>query len=210
MATGPFTWGDIKSQIQQRINRPDISLDFIDTMAREVAQLNAPDIFPAGYQTDFSITLQPGQQFYPLASGTIKVRFARFLLSQVWVPIQLLDQYEPMLYSDVVQPPIEAVPAIGRVYGNQIRIFPTPNTQYQLELTVEGKVEPPLNDTDSNFWCGDGRVYLINKTAEKFFNEYIGDDARAARYRNDAKEAHDFLMIQTHASQGPMIIQQNN
>ena len=192
------------------MNRPDIALDFIDTIAREVAQLNAPDIFPAGYQTDFSITFQPGQQFYPLSSGTIKVRFVRFLLNQVWIPIQLLDQYEPMLYSDVVQPPITSIPSIGRVYGNQLRIFPTPVAPYPAELTIEGKVEPPLVDTDSNFWCDDGRVYLINKTAAKFFNEYVGDDTRTARYERAAAEAHDFLMIQTHASQGPMVIQQNN
>ena len=129
MATLPYTWGNIKTFIQSRLNRPDIALDLIDTFAREVAQLNAPDIFPDGYQTDFSITLQPGQQFYPLSLGTIKVRFARFQLNQVWVPIVLLDQYEPLLYADVVQPPIQSVPSIGRVFGNQLRIYPTPNVQ---------------------------------------------------------------------------------
>lgn len=210
MATLPYTWGSIKTFIQSRLNRPDIALDLIDTFAREVAQLNAPDIFPDGYQTDFSITLQPGQQFYPLSLGTIKVRFARFLLNQVWVPIVLLDQYEPLLYADVVQPPIQSVPSIGRVFGNQLRIYPTPNVQYPLELTIEGKVEPPLSDDQSNFWCGDGRVYLINKTAEKISNEYIQDDSMTVRFARAAQEAHDFLMIQTHASQGPMIIQQNN
>jgi hypothetical protein len=210
VATGPYIWSDIKTFIQQRLNRPDISLDFIDTFAREVAQLSAPDIFPDGYQTDYSITLQPGQQFYPLSLGTIKVRFARFLLNQVWVPIVLLDQYEPLLYADVVQPPITSVPSIGRVFGNQLRIFPTPNFQYPLELTIEGKVEPPLLDTGANFWTGDGRVFIINKTAAKIANEYTQNDAAARRFERAAAEAHSQLMIQTHASQGPMVIQQNN
>lgn len=212
MATGPYTWLQVKQFIQFRLNRPDLSIDLIDTFARERAQFYAPDIFPDGYQTDLSITLQPGQQFYPLPSGTIKVRFARFLLNQVWVPIVLLDQYEPMLYADVVQPPITSVPSIGRVFGNQLRIFPTPNFQYPLELTVEGMVEPPLDDGQSNFWCADGRVLMINATAAEMIGEYINptDDVRYGKYAALAERAYQKLLIQTHGSQGPFIIAQNN
>lgn len=211
MAQGPYTWGMVKQYVQFRMNRPDLPLDFIDTEGREIAEFYSSDVFPSGYVTDDSITLQQGQQFYPVPSAIRKVTFLRFLMGSVWIPISLVDHYEDLLLSDVLQPPITSVPAIARVYGKQIRIFPTPNTPFPLEITGEAETEPPADDNDTtyNFWCAEGRILMINATAAKIAAEYIRDDAAAGRYSTLADRAYQKLQIYTHASQGPMIIRQH-
>lgn len=209
-----YTWGDIKTQIVFRLNRSDLQPDFVDTMGREVAQFYAPDIFPDGFTTDTSIITEPGQQFYQLPAGVVQVLFARFLYNGLWIPITLVDHYEDVLVSDVLQPPFTAIPILGRVYGNQIRLFPAPQAQYEIELTVSGKVEPPVGDKQSNFWTGDGRVLMINGTCKKICAEYIDaaqpDKSRVEMYQALETAAYNKLIIQTHASQSPMVIRQYN
>jgi hypothetical protein len=173
-----FTWGDLKTQIAFRLNRTDLPPQFVQQMAVERIDFWGPQVlFPAEVTNNDTIT-NNGQQFYPLPRGSQKVRYVRVLYGGIWIPVFPADDYADILYADPLQPPFTSLPVtLYAVLGNQIRLFPTPNGNYPVELTIDQTiVEPQGNTADqdaTNFWVTDGRMLLINSTCSEICREYL-------------------------------------
>lgn len=207
---GNTTWGDVKASIAFRLNRPAMDPNFIQFMAEERANVYAAEGFWPSQVTNTEITTQPGQYSYLLPPGTVKILFVRFLLTQVWIPLYWARRYEDILLSDVVQPSFTGIPGTCRAFGRILRLFPTPNSNYPLELTLEQRVNIPTDDDDTgNFWVDDGRALIVNSVCSHIAGEYLKDTDRADRHAAAAQEAMDAIESISHSRNGPKIMEQH-
>ena len=209
-----MTWIELLTTIPFRLNRPNISADFVREMALERVDFSGPQIFNPAEVTNYDIVTQPGQFFYRLPAGTQQVNFIRVLFNGIWIPVTIAKHYDEILEADPLQPPFTSLPVwLCRVYGNQIRFFPTPNANYPVELTMMQTIAAPTDDNDSvNFWVTDGRILLINSTCAEICAEYLDiavpNSPRIATYRANAEDALEKLMMNAHALSTPSVMKQ--
>ena len=210
-----FTWGDLKSQIAFRLNRTDLPPQFVQSMAVERIDFWGPQVLYPAEVTDDSIVTNQGQQFYPLPRGTQKIRYVRVLYGGIWIPVFAADDYADILYSDPLQPPFTSLPVtMYAVLGNQIRLFPTPDGNFPVELTMDKTIVEPNDDTVSdNFWVQDGRMLLINSTCSEICREYLDielgpQSPRVQVFDQNTQMALDQLMGQSHARSTPSLMKQ--
>jgi hypothetical protein len=207
-------WGELKAAVPFRLNRPDLPADFVLEMLTERVDYYGPQVLVGAEQTNYSIVTQPGQFFYQLPRGTQRITYVRCLYNSIWIPIPEADTYTDILASDPLQPPFTSLPvSMYKVYGNQIRLFPTPNQQYPLELTGMFTIVEPTQDTDNtNFWVTDGRILLINSTCLEICSEYLdialANSPRIATFEKNTERALDKLMTQAHGYSGVSVIRQ--
>jgi hypothetical protein len=201
------TWAAVKRAIAARLNRPNLDPAVIQMFAEERADVMAADGFWPSQQTDTELTTEPGQYFYLLPRGITNILMVRLQLNSIWIPLAWARSYEDILIADPVQPPFTAIPSSGRVFGRLLRLFPTPNDQYPLELTVERRVDIPSDDTDTqSFWCNEGRALIINRTCEHIAQELLRDPDRAAMHKSVGDEARDAMDEITHSRNGPTVM----
>jgi hypothetical protein len=201
------TWADVKQTIGVRLNRPNLDPTLIQMFAEERADvLSAKGFFPSE-QTDVSITTNPGQYFYLLARGITNIQFVRFLLSSIWIPLSRARSIEDILMADPVQPSFTAIPSSGRVFGRLIRLFPTPNGQYPLELTVTRRVDIPTDDNDDqNFWVNEGRAIIVAEVCKHYALQVIHNKDWVADFTVAGEEAKDSMDDITSVRNGPTIV----
>lgn len=207
-ANGNINWGDVLDQIATRIIRPGLDRLFIQIMADEVVtMLESEGYFPSK-QTDETLTTQPGQYMYRVPKGATQVLFARILLGNVWINVVRANSYEELVAQDPVAPNFTAIPSTMRVFGRLFRLFPTPNANYPIELTVDRKVDLPTDAEDTeNFWVDEGRAIIINGTAEYLCRTYTRDYDRADQLAMKFQEAKDSMDIVTYSRQGAALME---
>lgn len=209
-----MTWAELQSAIAFRLNRTDLPADFILEMLLERADFYGPQIFEPAEVTNYDIVTQPGQFFYRLPNGTQAVNYVRVLYNGIWIPVTIAKHYDDILASDPLQPPFTSLPvSLCRVYGNQLRLFPTPNQQYPVELTMMQTIAAPTDENDStNFWVTDGRMLLINATCAEICAEYLDisvpNSPRVQTYRNNEAMALEKLMQTAHSITQPTTMKQ--
>lgn len=211
-----FSWSDLQSAITFRLNRPNLPTDFVLEMLYEQIGYFGPTLFQPAEVTDTSITTSPGVQFYALPSGCQKVTYVRVLYNGVWIPVGIADSYNEILAADVLQPPFTSLPVtLCRVYGTNIRFFPTPNGQYPVELTMMQTPPAPTDDTDeTNVWVADllMRRLLINATCAEICREYlnisVANSPRIAVFDQNTQACIRQLQNQAHALGGPSFLKQ--
>lgn len=209
-----MNWGELQSAVQFRLNRPDLPDAFILEMLQERIDFYGPSIFYPAEITDYSIITSPGQFFYPLPSGTQKVNFVRVLYGGIWIPVGLADHYSDILFNDPLQPPFTSLPVtLAAVYGKLLRLFPTPDGQYPVELTMDSTIAAPTSDADTtSFWVTDGRMLLINATCLEICTEYLDisvpQSPRIAAFAANTQAAFEQLMTQAHQHEGAFVMRQ--
>lgn len=210
------TWADVQAAIPFRLNRPTLPTDFVLEMLYERIGYFGPLCFQPSEVTNTDIVTAPGVQFYALPSGTQKVTFVRVLYNGVWIPVSMPNSYNEILEADVLQPPFTSLPVtMCRVYGTQIRLFPTPDGQYPVELTLMQTPPAPTQDTDeTNVWVADSlmRALLINATCAEICREYLDisvpNSPRIAAYDANTADLLDKVQTQAHALGGPSFLKQ--
>lgn len=217
-----FTWGNLKAQIAFRLNRTDLPPDFVQQMAVERVDFWGPQVlYPAEVVNTDTVT-EFGRQFYPLPRGCQKVRYVRVLYGGIWIPVYPADDYADILYADPLQPPFTSLPVtLYAILGNQIRLFPTPDGEFPVELTIDQTIiEPqstpsmPADNVSDNFWCQDGRMLLINSTCSEICREYLdielgSQSPRVQLYDQNTQMALDQLMGRSHNLTSPSIMKQH-
>ena len=207
---GELTWADVKTTIAYRLNRPSLPPPFIQMIADEQAEVLSSEGWWPQEQTNNDITTEPGQYFYTLPKGTIQIVFIRFLLTQVYIPVYMARSYEDILLSDPVAPPFTAIPSTARIFGRSLRLFPTPNGQYPLELSLIQKVPIPSNDQDTtSFWVNEGRTLIVNLVCQHIAQELLRDPDRAALHEKAVEKAMDSIAEISHARNSPHVMRRN-
>lgn len=210
-----FAWSDLLAQIPFRLNRPDLPADFVLEMVAERIDFYGPQLFYPAEVTNYDIVTQPGQFFYRLPAGCQQVNFVRVLYNGVWIPVPMPAHYTDILTVDPLQPPFTSLPvSLAKVYGSQLRLFPTPDAQYPVELTMLATVPAPTDDNDTtNFWVTDGRMLLINSTMLEICTEYLDlaepNSVRIQHLAATTQQCLEQLMSQAHARTAPFVMKQH-
>src|SRR5215469_15343346 len=173
-----MTWQDFLTSIPFRLNRDDLPADFVEEMANEQITLFGPQLFSPSEQTQYFNT-QAGQNIYPLPAGFQRLTYVRVQFNGIWIPVTIAQNYQQILNVDPLQPPFLSLPvSLCRVYGLQLRLFPTPNNIYPVELTMLGTVMGPTDPQDTtNFWVNDGNVFLRAATCLAICQEYLDQNS---------------------------------
>ncbi len=144
------TLNDLKQACLNDLARGDDLADVVaDYITGRIAYYQRYFIY-ATPQTQFINTVV-GQVMYVLPISIIGVKFVRLNYQSVW-QFLVPEPYERLLHADVNIPPTQSVPTSWAPYDAMIRLFPAPDRVYQLELTADGRVPAPVDDSDSNFW----------------------------------------------------------
>jgi hypothetical protein len=210
-----LTWQDFLTSIPFRLNRDDLTQQFVEEMADEQVTLYGPQIFAPSEITDYSIVTQPRQFFYNLPSGFQSLTYVRILYNGIWIPVPIAQSITDILNVDPVQPPFVSLPvSLCRVYGNQIRLFPTPDGAYSVELTIMGTPAAPTDYNDStNFWVTDGNIFLRAATCLAICQEYLDqatpNSPRIQNWQRRTDLALTNLQNQAHARTQPSTLRQH-
>ena len=165
-------------------------------------------LFGESEQIDYSITTVPHKAIYPFdeyvnLAGVQSITNVRLLLNNVWIPLSRPPWYEDVLNADVQQPPFTTLPSYWVTYGRTLRLYPTPNLAYPLELMCNLLPPPPIDDTDENFWTNDAQTLIGAAAAVEICREFIKDDAGAARHAVAMNQARDAMMARDQRLAGP-------
>jgi len=207
------SWGDFLDSIPFRLNRDDLGRELVEEFANEQIILYGPQLFAPSETTNY-INTQPGQFFYKLPAGFQRLTFVRVQYNGVWIPVTIADRYTDILTVDVLQPPFTSLPvSLASVYGLQLRLFPTPNAQFPVELTMMATAPGPTDYEDTtNFWTNDGNVFLRAATCFAICEEYLDQanpqSARVVKWGERRDMALSLLQVQAHAVTQPSIIRQ--
>jgi hypothetical protein len=83
-------------------------------------------------------------------------------------------------------------------YGDQLRFYPTPRTNYT--VLIDGLSRGPAleNDSDSSFWTGEGEKYIRALAKRDLYGHVIRDADKAQLQDAYAKRYREELEAQTH------------
>ncbi len=167
-------------------------------------------LFLTSEQLDYSVQAIAGRSIYPVPAGTQSILNIRLMLGSIWIPIRRVS-YEYILAQDVINPPFRTIPSDFAQFGDTFRLYPTPDTNYPLELMCNLSPPPPAADNDINFWTmidgtAAGTLILKAACAEICFGA-IADPQRGALFAARAKEEEDSLTQRAERMAGPLFIE---
>jgi hypothetical protein len=191
-----ITWSQLLDRIASRINRDDLAAA-IREIAEERVHYYASEVFYSANVYDRSITTVKGTKFYDLPSGWQDCNSIRVLqgtpTTGIWLTLTGKD-YEYLNNLDNLEPPVQSVPAYWALYNNPatgnraFRLFPTPGTTYNVELTLDKPPDVP-QDNATNFWCDDAMNLILYATAAEIFRVHISNPVRAQEFADaEARE----------------------
>lgn len=196
-----LTFQQIIDQVANRLNRDDLEPNpqgffVIQDFLNDRWNYYAKEFFYNAQFQDQSIFTVQGLKWYDLPTGWEDINFVRINLGGVWLPLTRFAHYDDVLIVDAIEPPIQSLPSRWTTYQNPLpghegkmalRLFPTPFSRLQLELTFDGPPRAPVNPTDSNFWTQDAQTLSIESAAEAICKLYLNDPVRAEEHKK-AKE----------------------
>lgn len=216
-----MTYLELKQNIAyQRLNRPDLLTPIppspaaiIPTYVLDRIGYYQKACFQPSEQLDYSITAIPGQstyslRTYPNLKATQNIVKIRLLLNTIWIPLTRVDWYQDILDADVLNPPFQTIPSYWATYNATIRLYPTPNLPYPLELMSNLSPPAPVADTDVNFWTAEvdenGAASLIIRSAcAEICREFLNDIPRAEQFQFGVAREAQSLFDLTGRMRGP-------
>lgn len=82
-------------------------------------------------------------------------------------------------------------------WGQQIRLYPVPDSPYQIRLSGLFKLPALVADGDQNAWTQDAEDLIRHRAKSILYSQYLRDDANAARAAAMEAAAHERLATTT-------------
>lgn len=82
-------------------------------------------------------------------------------------------------------------------WGQQIRLYPVPDSAYQVRLSGLFKLPTLAADGDENAWSKDAEELIRHRAKSLLYSQYLRDDANAARAAALEAAAYDRLAATT-------------
>lgn len=176
----------MQARIADEIKRPNIS-DQIAYAILDAITFYQLERFFFNEATDTSTTTVQGTNIYAGPSDLIEL-----VNLEVTVPasglIYPLDprDIEEILLLDQSIPPIQGQPTKFAFFGNQFRLWPTPDLAYQLTFFYQQQIPAPVNDTDQGFWMTTAEPMVRHMAKALLYIGTIHDSVKADAMRKIA------------------------
>ena len=184
-----ITYAELLTRIAVRLNRDDLD-SIIRLIAEERIRYYQREVAWSALFTDTSIVTVQGTKWYDFPSGWDEIHGVRLLQgTSIWLTLTKVD-YDTIEELDNIEPGIQSLPAYWSSYGSPnnpnntmaLRLYPTPGTTYQLELSMFRPPSAPA-DNASNFWTDDGLNLLLAATGASVCSTHINDPVRKAEFQ---------------------------
>lgn len=206
-----MTYGDLKAAIVFTCNRDDLTDVIDDAVAVTITRLQR-DFFYSTPKTEYIYTV-PGQVFYDVPADLVSIQYMRllnppnfhldgtgaFVADNGNWQTMIKCEYDRLLLMDTTVPVPLSIPSIYAPYDNQIRIFQAPDKVYPLELTGNGKIAIPADDTVSNFWTEAAGSLVRYATAALIYLTRIKQPELYQSYQLQADKERISLIRETWA-----------
>lgn len=197
----PVTYNELQQRIATRLNRPDLLLPVAPALTAVIPDLVQDRIlyyqkalYAPSEVLDYSITTIPSQSIYFLSTGMQALFRVRLLLVNIWIPLTRVDFYSDILMADVLSPPFITLPSYWATYGQTIRLYPTPNLPYPIEIMGNASPPAPVNPNDDDFWTEEAATLIIEAACADICRLVLNDEERANRHQLAVgREQHSLL-----------------
>lgn len=209
----------LQQQVAAWLNRPDLLVPVAPAITSAIYDFTQDRIFywqkalySPSEQLNYDITTIPHQSeyafnAYPGLRGLQCVLFVRLLQgTQIWIPLSRVHWYNEILLADVLAPSFVSLPSYWATYGQTLRLYPTPNDNYPLELMCNAGPPAPIADTDDNFWTSDASALIIRSTCAEICAQYLNDLPRAEIFMQSTQREADSLKNYTMRLRGPSYV----
>lgn len=191
------TLGDLKTRIITEVNRDDLQddlADLLDTYIASAIVYYSNSRFWFNETTSTSV-LNIGAQYQPLPGGLRVVDEVFIIIGNVRYRMNRreMDEIES-LYSV----PMTGQPTDYCIFDDNIRVWPTPSTAWQLIWLTITDVTPLTDDASSNFWTNEGADLIDARTRYLLYRDAFRDAEGATSAKLAEDEAYRNLKGQTN------------
>jgi hypothetical protein len=147
-----------------------------------------------------------GQEFYDENDAAAIATIQKVDYVKVYIGDQAFDvRYEDPgeMESLSVSGTMRGIPWSYTWYGNQVRLYPTPDQAYTIRIGASVKVAPPVaDDTAGNAWMTHAERLIRSRAKLELALHVLKDDALAATMAQGVTEAWDQLKARTNQLTG--------
>jgi len=188
------TYGDLVQVIATDVNREDLTDEIIDYTQSLIRKYQRDFFYNS--PTQEIVTLTAGTNTYPLPDDLVNIDYMRLDYANVWQWMPEVT-FERILHMDVDIPSVRSVPSCYAIFDSKFRIYQTPDQDYDVEITGNGKIPIPADSDTSNFWTTQASDLIRFATEAQLYAVRIKDDASAQRCLIAAEQHRLSLMRET-------------
>lgn len=178
------TWADLKADIARDLRRDDLTDEIID-YAIGVIEVYQADFFYGTPAVDYTSCV-PGQSIYAIPNDIVSIDRIRLLNGGTWEDIIGPVPFARIQSLDTNVPPDRSIPDLWAPFGGQFRVYSTPDQAYPLEVTGDGKIAAPSEETEQNFWTTDAFDLVKFATMASLCENILNEPQRAESLRSSA------------------------
>jgi len=184
-ALTPATLGGLKSRIARDLVRSDLTDDIVDVIPeciREVAAYR----FWFNEVRGLTFNTVAGQSYY--GSGSLADLAWLSDIDAVWIIVNGQRRNLAPASVDELDSLLDGSPSNGEPYlyarqANGLRLYPTPDRVYPVNLDGVSRLSPLVDDTDTNAWLTEGEPMIRALAKAKLMESPVDNPERAARFR---------------------------
>lgn len=197
------SYGDMQARIAREVHRTDLTADIQSAIQSAIA-FYASQRF-AGNEKRWSLTTIGGTKFYGTDTpdaGTLPADILEIDSITVTANARIyqLDRmsYIDMDAIDAGTTPLAGYPRLWSWYAGQLRLYPTPNAAYVLNLSGQYQLPALSADADANFWTTEAEELIRCRAKRELYAHLLLDDPNAIRMDALSKEALRSLKAQAN------------
>lgn len=197
------TYADLQARIARELHRTDLTSD-IQSAIKSAIDFYASQRFHWN-EKRWSLTTIAGTKFYGQSTpspGTLPSDILEIDSITVTANARIyqLDRmtYIDMDAIDAGTTPLAGYPRLWSWYGGQLRLYPTPNSSYVLNLSGQYQLPALSNDADTNFWTTEAEGLIRCRAKRELYAHLLLDDPNAIRMDALSKEALRSLKAQAN------------
>lgn len=197
------TYGDMQARIASELHRTDLTAAIRSAIISAV-EAYAPNRFHFN-EKRWAITTIPGEKYYgpdTAPPGTLPTNIMEIdsIAVTANARIYTLDRrsYEEIDAIDAGTTPLAGYPRIWAWYGDQIRLYPTPNQAYVITISGQYKYPELTDDSDSTPWTNEAEELIRCRAKRDLYVHQIMDESSAMQMDGLAQRAYRDLKSQSN------------
>lgn len=190
------TYADMQERIARELHRPDLTNEIKDAIKTAIRFYSSQRFVWNEYQWSFST--EPGVKYYSTLTDDVME------IDSVTVTANSrIYQLDPMSYTDMDAidagtTPLAGYPRLWSWYAQQIRLYPTPNAVYSINVSGQRNYCDPVADSYSSPWTNELEELIRCRAKADICAHFTYDDAMAQKMYGLESKAFKSLKAQSN------------